>query len=128
VSVFDASVLIGHLDVDHPHNAASRRLLDAAADQPLRASPLTIAEVLVNPARRGELERAQAVLARLGLVEVPLPGDAAPRLAALRAATQLKLPDCCVLLAAEQVREPVATFDTALRSAAAARGIATLGE
>jgi predicted nucleic acid-binding protein len=127
VSIFDASALIGHLDADDPHSAASRRVIDATADQPLRASPLTIAEVLVGPARRGELERAQSVLARLGLVEIPLPGDAAVRLASLRAATCLKLPDCCVLLAAEQVAEPVVTFDAALRDAAAARGIATLG-
>lgn len=34
---------------------------------------------------------------------LPLPDDAAQRFAALRAATSLRLPDCCVLLAAEAV-------------------------
>ena len=127
MTVLDASVLIGHLNSDDPHHAASIDVIDAAADQPLRASQLTVAAVLVTPARRGRLEYMQRKLVALGLIEVPLPRDAAPRLAALRAATRLKLPDCCVLLVAEDVGEPIVTFDAALRDAATVRGIATLG-
>jgi predicted nucleic acid-binding protein len=54
---------------------------------------------------------------------VPI-GDAAPAaLAGLRAATGLKLPDCCVLLAAEQVGGGLGTFDDRLATAARERGV-----
>lgn len=50
-------------------------------------------------------------------------GEGAPaRLAVLRAGTRLKLPDCCVLLAAEQSHGAVATFDDRLANAAGDRG------
>jgi predicted nucleic acid-binding protein len=46
----------------------------------------------------------------------------------LRAETRLKLPDCCVLLAAEQVSDAhVATFDDRLDVAARQRGFVVLG-
>jgi predicted nucleic acid-binding protein len=45
------------------------------------------------------------------------------RLALLRAETGLKLPDCCVLLAAEQSGAAVATFDDRLAGAVTRRGL-----
>lgn len=47
----------------------------------------------------------------LGITIKPLPGDAAARLARLRAHTGTKMPVCCVLLTAEQTSARVATFD-----------------
>ena len=57
--------------------------------------------------------------------EVPLGRDAARRLAALlRVDTRLKLPDCCVLLAAQDAgADTVATFDDRLGAAAEGLGI-----
>ena len=99
--VVDASVLIAHLDDgDALHDRATALLLESAG-VPIAASPLTLAEVLVGPARAGRLEAAQAALDALEVQEVPFGADAAARLARLRATTRLKLPDCCVLLAAE---------------------------
>lgn len=122
MTILDASVLIAHLDeADAMHHRALRLLVDAA-DEPLRASPVTVAEALVAPARRGVLERARDVLSDLGITEVALPTDASMRLARLRAETGCKLPDCCVLLAAEQVGTTLATFDGRLAAAARARG------
>ena len=54
------------------------------------------------PARAGTVAATQAALSDLGISEVALPADAAPRLAVLRVTTGLKLPDCCVILAAQQ--------------------------
>ena len=121
--VVDASVLIAQLDGADAQHARAVDALLAAADEPLGASPLTVAEVLVGPARRDRLDAAVHALARLELQEVPL-GDGAPqRLAALRATTSLKLPDCCVLLAAETGRaSSILTFDGALARAAAELG------
>jgi len=122
VIVVDASVLIAHLDEnDALHDRADDGLL-ATAEQPLGCSPITLAEVFVGPARAGRLADARRAITDLGVVEIPLGDDAAPRLAALRAETALKLPDCCVLLAAEDAQaETLLTFDDRLIRAAERR-------
>jgi predicted nucleic acid-binding protein len=80
----------------------------------------------VAPARTGRLADAQAALQALRVTELTLPGDdAAERLAALRVATELKLPDCCVLLAAEDGPGTVLTFDGRLARAAERLGLGT---
>lgn len=120
--VVDASVLIAHLDeTDALHDRAVDALL-AAADQPLGCSPITLAEVLVGPARAGRLGDARNAIADLGVVEVALGENAAARLAALRAETALKMPDCCVLLAAAEAdAEAILTFDDRLARVAEQR-------
>ncbi|MGI8624299.1 MAG: PIN domain-containing protein [Solirubrobacteraceae bacterium] len=80
------------------------------------ASVMSLAETLVGAVRGNQLRTAQAVLERLRIREVP--ADAL-RLALLRADTGLRLPDCCVLQAAESFRaERVLTFDERLASQA----------
>jgi predicted nucleic acid-binding protein len=123
VIVLDASVLIAHLD-DHDalHGRAEDALTSVAAHS-LAASPLTVAEVLVGPARAGRADEAVGVLRALGISEVAFPADASTRLAELRARTGLKLPDCCVLLAAEAApADAVLTFDDRLQAEATRRG------
>lgn len=120
LTVLDASVLIAHFDEADAHHARAGEILARAGA--LRASVVTLAEALVTPTRRGMLETARAGLARLGVDEVTLGEDAAVRLAELRAQTRLKLPDCCVLLAAQDAgADTIATFDD--RLAAAAQGL-----
>jgi predicted nucleic acid-binding protein len=122
VIVIDASVLIAHLD---ENDALHERAIDAllnAADQPLGCSPITLAEVLVGPARAGRLRDAREAISDLGVTEVPLGEDAPARLAALRSETALKLPDCCVLLAAEDASaQAILTFDDRLARSAERR-------
>lgn len=122
--VLDASVLIGHLDrSDHHHERADRLLLELA-DHELGASSLTLAEVLVGPARAGRLHVATRAVRALGVRDVAPGPDAAARLAMLRAGTGLKLPDCCVLLAAEDDgASGVGTFDERLGLAAKGLGL-----
>lgn len=121
--VIDASVLIAYLDADDAQHTRAEVLLEAAGATPLAASRLTLAEVLVGPTRAGKLELAMAALAQLDIDGVDLRADAPARLAGLRASTRLKMPDCCVLLAAEQVNGQVATFDASLAAAARALGL-----
>jgi predicted nucleic acid-binding protein len=66
----------------------------------------------------------RAALKALEIEELPLPRGAADRLAALRAESGLKLPDCCVLLTAEATNGSVLTFDERLAREAADRGLA----
>jgi predicted nucleic acid-binding protein len=115
VIVVDASALIAHLDErDALHERAEAALL-AAADQPLGCSPLTLAEVLVGPARRDRLEEAHIALEALALDVIALAADAPTRLASLRADTGLRLPDCCVVLAAQDAdASSILSFDDVL--------------
>jgi toxin FitB len=123
VIVLDASLLIAHLDAsDAQHERAVEQLL-AMAGETFVCSPITRAEVLVGPARTDRLDVAATALATLGLDDVALGSDAPARLAALRARTNLKLPDCCVLLAAEDsAATQIATFDDRLAREAAKLG------
>lgn len=126
--VLDASVLIGFMFAQDDHHAAAVALLRNVAGQALGASRLTLAEVLVVPARLHRLDAAEQMLADLGVAEVPLPAGAARRLAELRAETGLKLPDCCVLLVAQSVTGSLATFDERLARETTSRGIEVIAD
>lgn len=120
--VLDASVLIAHLDTSDAHHERSTQMLADAADEPFAASSITVAEVLVAPVRRGALPAAAGALRALDVHEIPPGPGAAVRLALLRAETGLKLPDCCVLLAAEDCGATnVLTHDRQLQAAVARR-------
>jgi predicted nucleic acid-binding protein len=122
--VIDASVLLAHLNSDDANHARAQAALMGAVDHPLAASSLTLAEVLVGPARGGHLELAKAQLAALEIEEIPVAVGSADRLARLRAETGLKLPDCCVLLAALiTTADGVLTFDQKLARRAQDLGV-----
>lgn len=121
--VLDTGVVIAHMDATDAHHDRATELLLGVAGEALGASPLSLAEVLVGPARAGRLDRAVSALDQLQVISVNLDHHAPTRLAGLRAGTSLKLPDCCVLLAAQQVHGVVATFDDALAAAARRSGL-----
>ncbi len=84
---------------------------------------ITLAEALVAPARAGRLEETESLLRELEVEPIGLSPDSVPRLAALRAETGLRMPDCCVLLAAALAgADAILTFDEHLARAAGARG------
>jgi predicted nucleic acid-binding protein len=113
LTVVDASVLIGWLDDRDPHHAAAIEVL-AAVDR-FMVHPLTLAEVLVHPARHGREGEVVARLEAIGMVVSTLPIDPIA-LARVRAATGLKMPDCVVLVCAMTHEAGVATFDERLRA------------
>ena len=121
--VLDASVLIAFLDREDDHHAAAEQLLTQAIDDDLAVNSLTLAEVLVAPVRDGRLDPVLAALHALDVQELPFPADTALRLAHLRATTGLKMPDCCVLLAAEDAAASVASFDERLAQTAEMRNL-----
>lgn len=125
--VLDASVLIAFLNANDAHHRAAQRLLIDAVDDDLGANPLTLAEVLVAAVRAGDATPVVDALAALEVAELAFPADAAIRLARLRAQTGLKMPDCCVLLAAEDTGGRIATFDNRLAGAAAERNVPVIG-
>ncbi len=127
--VLDASVLIAYLDAEDVHHAAAEALLARAAveEDDVAANPLTLAEVLVAPVRKGRLDVTLAALRELEVHELAFPVDVAARLAGLRAETRLKMPDCCVLLTAEDEGRSVATFDERLAESAGRRQVPVFG-
>ncbi len=126
--VLDASVVIGVLDGNDAHHEAAAGVLSDVGAADLGISPVTLAEILVGPTRAGQADRAQAVLEAIDVRTIEWTAGASARLAALRVTTGLKLPDCCVLLAAEQAAaDGLATFDDRLARVATERGITVLG-
>jgi len=123
VIVLDASVLIAYLDSEGAHHARAETLLAQEIDDDFAANTMTLAEVLVMPARERRLDAAREALEDLGVSELAFPADSAVKLAQLRAGTGLKMPDCCVLLAAEGAQARVASFDDRLKDAAASRNL-----
>jgi predicted nucleic acid-binding protein len=126
VIVLDASVLIAFLDSDDTHHAAAEQLLTQAVDDDLAVNSLTLAEVLAPPVRDNRLDAVLSALHALEVQELNFPADTAIRLAQLRVTTGLKMPDCCVLLAAEEAAASVASFDERLGQAAAMHNLPVL--
>lgn len=124
--VLDASVLIAFLNDGDAHHERAMTLLSREIDDQFGAHSLTLAEVLVAPAGVGRLEATLGALRDLEVADLHFSSGAAARLAELRAATHLKLPDCCVLLAVEDAHARLASFDDRLLDAAEGRGVVTL--
>ncbi len=124
--VLDARVLIAHLDERDTHHERASRLLADTGAEPLGASTITLAETLVAPTRAGRLKDVAAALDRLGVTELPLGEEAPARLARLRVKAGCKLPDCCVLLAAQEQAATVASVDSTLIDAARGLGLSIL--
>ena len=124
--VLDASVLIAYLEGEDRHHEAAEALLAREIDDDFGSNPLTLAEVFVVPTRDDRLDEVRLTLRELEIEELPFPGDTAVKLALLRSETGLKMPDCCVLLAAEHVGARLASFDDGLRKAAVKWGLQTV--
>lgn len=124
--VLDASVLIGHLEPADAHHVQATAMLIAHPSESFAASVITLAEVYTGAARSGQAQRLNEILTQLQVEELDLPAGAAQRLGELRAATNLKMPDCCVLYTAERHGAAIATFDDKLAARAEDRGVAVL--
>lgn len=115
MTVVDASVLIAWLDDRDTQHRAAIEVLTAV--ERFVVHPLTLAEVLVHPARHDREGQVVARLEAIGMVVSTLPVDPVA-LARLMAVTGLKMPDCVVLACAVGHGAGVATFDERLRTAA----------
>lgn len=116
----DADVVIGLLDADDAHHAAAVRLFAECDADSLLMSAATLSEVLVGPLRKGNVEVAEHLLARLDVRIVDVDPIIARRAAVLRAEhTGLKLPDALGLATALERDAKLQTFDERLKRIAA---------
>jgi toxin FitB len=121
--ILDASVLIGHFEPSDTHHTDATTLLKTHASHSFASSVVTLAELYVGASRANQTARLDQLLAQLEVESLELPSGAAPRLGELRATTGLKMPDCCVLYAAEQHNATIATFDDTLATRATRIGL-----
>lgn len=121
--VLDASVLIAHLNSTDVHHAAATALLLAGTPGQMLVHAVSLAEVLVGGVRIGRGASMRDDLYAIGIAIAPQDVGEPLRLAELRAASGLKLPDCCVLDAAIRNQATLATFDTQLADAARRHGV-----
>jgi predicted nucleic acid-binding protein len=126
--VLDASVLIGYLDANDAHHVRAERLLSREADDDFAVNSLTLGQALVAPTREGRLDTVQAALRDLEVRELGFPGHAAVRLAQIRCATGCRMPGWCVLVAAEEARARIASFDARLIRAAESRKLVVVSQ
>lgn len=124
--VLDASVLVAHLSPFDAHHTAATELLLNTADELWLVHTMTLAEVLVGGAKVGKGTEMLADLRSSGIALAPRDDEEALRLADLRVTTGLKLPECCVLDAAQTNAAQLATFDNALSTAASRLGVALI--
>lgn len=116
--VLDASVLIAHLSPHDAHHQAATAILVESRPGSMLIHSVTLAEVLVGGARIGQASAMQDDVFAAGIRLAQHDVDESLRLAELRVARGLKLPDCCVLDVAMRQAASLATFDASLAAAA----------
>jgi predicted nucleic acid-binding protein len=102
VVVFDSDVLIGFLNRDDAHHTdAVARVRAALAPGTRRLlCAVNYAEILIGPVRAGAQERVKQMLVQFNIETIPVDMALAGRTAAVRARTNLKLPDAFALATA----------------------------
>jgi predicted nucleic acid-binding protein len=129
VVVFDSDVLIGFLNRDDAHHAdAVARVRSALAPGSRRLlCAVNYAEILIGPFRAGAQERVKRMLVQFNVETIRVDKALAERAAAVRARTNLKLPDAFALATAIHAEHlghqdvVLASLDDAVLKAYAAR-------
>ena len=128
VVVFDSDVLIGFLNRDDPHHDKAVEIMrEAWAPRTGRwLCAINYSEILIGAIKAGVQEQVKAMIVRFGITTITVDMALAERAAAVRARTNLKLPDAYALATAvhaehrghENVR--LASFDEKVAKAHAA--------
>jgi predicted nucleic acid-binding protein len=125
VVVFDSDVLIGFLGRDDAHHEeAVQRVRGSLAPGTRRMlCAVNYAEILIGPLRVGAQDRVAQMLTQFGIETIPVDKALAERAAAVRATTNLRLPDAFALATAIHAEQrgltdvSLASFDAAVLKA-----------
>ena len=124
--ILDATFLIAFLDEHDPHHRDSKDLIEANFVEGFAVSAVTLAEVLVHPAKAGKEDRALSSIRRLGVKTIGVEPDGGMSIAHLRANHAIRMPDALVLHCALSTGSRIATFDRGLKTAAHEAGLGTV--
>lgn len=125
--ILDASALIALLDPDDEHHRAVSAALSSRARDRWVTGALTLSEVMVRAAVDDELLATLGEdLIDLEVETLPLADEDVEPLARLRAATGLRMPDCCVVLVAQSTSGTLLTTDRLLAGLATELHISVL--
>ena len=107
VVVFDSDVLIGFLNRNDAHHAEAVKTVREALVPGTRRMLCAVnyAEILIGPIRAGADERVKHMLAQFSVEIVEVDEALAERAAAVRARTNLKLPDAFALATAVEAQQ-----------------------
>jgi predicted nucleic acid-binding protein len=99
VVVFDSDVLIGFLNRDDAHHTDAIATVRAALAPGTRRMLCAVnyAEILIGPIRAGAQERVEQMVIQFNIETIRVDMALAGRAAAVRARTNLKLPDAFAL-------------------------------
>lgn len=130
VVVFDSDVLIAFLGTHDAHHDEAvdhvRRSLAPGTRRLLNA--VNYSEILIGPLRAGEQSRVEQMLVKLGIETIQVDMSLAERAAAVRARTNLALPDAYALATAIHAEKrwgqdvEIVSFDKAVLRARASLG------
>lgn len=123
VVVLDASALIALVSSQDTHHKWALEMFKDTASFDLQMSSVTHAEILVHPARNGQLDKFLKMTKALGLEITSIESNDSVPLAKLRAKSALKMPDTAVLHQALKAKGSIATTDQKLAQAARALGV-----
>ena len=124
--ILDATFLIAFLDEHDPHHRDSKDLIEANFVEGFAVSAVTLAEVLVHPAKAGKDDRALSSIRRLGVKTIGVEPDGGMSIAHLRANHAIRMPAALVLHCALTTGSRIATFDRGLKTAAHEAGLGTV--
>ena len=123
IVVLDASALIALSSSQDSHHRWAMEMFRDTASFDLQMSALTQAEAMVHPARAGQINKFQRMIASLGLEITPIDSNDSVMLASIRAKFSMKMPDAAVLHQAIKVKGSIATTDKKLAQAAKDHGV-----
>ena len=125
LAVIDAGALIALYDPDDAHHPWAISVFAETSNYELAMSPLTMAEVMVYPAKEGALENFKSGIQGLGVLIKPLDAADSEQLALLRSSSGLKMPDVVVLQLAQKTSASVITTDYQVSKIARSLGLAS---
>lgn len=121
--MLDASALIALLSSRDPNHQWALKMFSDTVEWGLRMTALTLAEVMVHPARAGRLDEFLEAIEGLAIVQAPITDSDARRIALIRSKSSLKMPDAVVLGEASKHAGSIATTDQLLARVARENGL-----
>jgi predicted nucleic acid-binding protein len=118
VLTLDANVIIAITNADDACHDLAREVVDSYEWEEFITTTLTLAEVLVRPARVEQFDERRDVVEGLGVGLIGVDGPAVRPMAELCAEHRLSTPDAAVLAVAMSVSDALVTFDKRLARAA----------